>query len=211
MKTIYFFSGLGADSSVFKKIRTKGHQVVHLDWITPLKGETLNHYAQRLGAAVQPIGGIYVGLSFGGLVAQELATVKRPDHLILLASVRSPKEYPFHIRVLKPFGFLVPRNIKLFSGIIAWFMGAQTQRSQELLRRFIDQVDPVFAQWAVRRVLAWKGCKVKAPITSIHGDSDKIFPAVSAKPDHIIPAAGHFFTIDHALELNEILEPLLRD
>ncbi|MBC7849623.1 MAG: hypothetical protein H7Y31_07800, partial [Chitinophagaceae bacterium] len=50
---VYFISGLAADRRVFKNIVLPDeHEIVHLDWITPLKGESLREYSQRLSSPI---------------------------------------------------------------------------------------------------------------------------------------------------------------
>jgi len=46
---VYFISGLGADKRIFSKIRLNDKfKIIHLDWISFEKKETLKSYAERL-------------------------------------------------------------------------------------------------------------------------------------------------------------------
>ncbi|MGN6647483.1 MAG: alpha/beta fold hydrolase, partial [Cytophaga sp.] len=68
---LYFFSGLGADKRVFKKLRLPEHvEIRHVEWIQPQPEESLKNYVRRLSAVIQtdkPF--CLIGLSFGGIVA----------------------------------------------------------------------------------------------------------------------------------------------
>lgn len=63
----YFISGLGADKRIFSKLKLNENiNIIHVDWITPNKNESLASYAQRLISAMdlpQPFA--LVGVSLG--------------------------------------------------------------------------------------------------------------------------------------------------
>src|SRR6218665_2073919 len=45
-RNVYFLSGLGADQRVFRKLELDKHfQVRHIEWIRPLRNESLRSYA----------------------------------------------------------------------------------------------------------------------------------------------------------------------
>ena len=71
----YFIPGLAADKRVFRHIQLPGNFTpVFLEWIAPIKDETLPQYAYRLAEQIEinePF--IIIGLSFGGMLAVEIA------------------------------------------------------------------------------------------------------------------------------------------
>ena len=64
----YFISGLGADKRVFSKLKIDGQiNIIHLDWIEPVKKESLASYTKRLSKKVDTTTPFaIVGVSFGG-------------------------------------------------------------------------------------------------------------------------------------------------
>lgn len=49
----YFISGLGADKRIFSRIKLDERiHVIHVEWIKPLKKESLPDYAKRLSEIV---------------------------------------------------------------------------------------------------------------------------------------------------------------
>src|SRR5687767_12739166 len=103
---VYFISGLAADKRVFKYISLPaGCEAVHLEWITPQKDETLASYALRLAAAInreEPFA--LVGLSFGGMLATEIAKQYKPAVTILISSVPVAKQLPGYFRMAGKMG-----------------------------------------------------------------------------------------------------------
>jgi len=70
---IYILSGLGVDRRVFNKMNFKGLNLTYLDWIAPLPTESISCYALRLSAKITTERPILIGLSFGGMIAMEIA------------------------------------------------------------------------------------------------------------------------------------------
>src|SRR6266487_4519719 len=96
MMKVYFISGLAADKRVFKHIQLPpGFEAVHLDWISPQKDESLANYALRLADNInrnEPFA--LVGLSFGGMLATEIAKRYHPAATILISSVPVSTQLP---------------------------------------------------------------------------------------------------------------------
>ena len=55
MKKVYFISGLGADKRIFSFLDLSFCEPVFIDWITPLKNESLESYALRLRKQIPDI------------------------------------------------------------------------------------------------------------------------------------------------------------
>jgi surfactin synthase thioesterase subunit len=81
-KRIYLISGLGADRRVFKKlVFPTDFELIYLDWITPEPAESLEAYAARLALNIDTSAPFYlIGLSFGGMLATEIAKKLNPVH-----------------------------------------------------------------------------------------------------------------------------------
>ena len=73
LKPIYFISGLGADERIFQWLRYDGYRPIHIHWLPPERRESVEHYAHRLAQDIKDKRPIIVGLSFGGIVAIEIA------------------------------------------------------------------------------------------------------------------------------------------
>lgn len=126
----YLIPGLGADERVFRRLRLPGPSQV-LSWLKP-ESPPLVHYAARLAEAVPADEPCWlVGVSFGGLLAQEIGRLRPLARIVLISSLSSPRDLPPLLRLagttglrrLLPFGLLkgLPR-------LAQWFFGARGHR-----------------------------------------------------------------------------------
>jgi hypothetical protein len=104
MSNVYFISGLGADHRLFEKQIQAGINLNILPWKIPFKNETLQSYAKRMSEEIKDKNKFIIGgVSLGGIVAIEISKILKPEKVILISSVKSSKEIPFYIRMLKYF------------------------------------------------------------------------------------------------------------
>ena len=212
---VYFISGLGADKKAFERIRLSAKYCIrHLDWIEPLKGETLNEYAKRLAARIytsQPY--CIVGLSMGGMIASAMTDFLHPYRTVLISSIGCNKEFPPLLRFAKktktykllPDFIFRPQNL----GIIQRLFGTKAKNEKALIRYFISQTSPKFIKWAIEAIVNWPNCDRPKQIFHIHGNNDKMFPIKYTRPDVIISKGSHFMVWTKAGEVSKILEQAL--
>src|SRR5262245_52829260 len=143
---VYFLSGLGADKRAFQHIRlSKQYAIHHIEWIKPLKGESINAYARRLAASIdttQPFG--LVGLSFGGMVATEMSTFLSPEKVVLISSTYTANELQLPIRWigwLRLHKLVSPSWLKKSASLAHWFFGTQSAREKKLLDQIMHDTD----------------------------------------------------------------------
>ena len=73
-ESVYLMPGMGANPRIFEFLSLdKYFDVYHLSWIPPEKDESLDHYAQRMGQRIKHKNPILIGVSFGGVLVQEIA------------------------------------------------------------------------------------------------------------------------------------------
>lgn len=97
-KELYIFSGLGADEKVFQKLYFSDFSPTFIKWIAPQEEETIENYATRLLDQIRTTKPILIGLSFGGMIAVEVAKQIDTEKVILIASAKTQNEIPFYFR-----------------------------------------------------------------------------------------------------------------
>src|SRR3982751_617609 len=137
--TVYFISGLGADWRIFSKLRLPSSVTIkYIEWLEPLRRESLNDYCKRLTGQINTKEKfMLVGLSFGGMVAIEIAKLIAAEEVILLSSIATSKELPLYMRVINRIKLhtIFPASLmKRCTLVIYWLFNARTQKEQELLR-----------------------------------------------------------------------------
>src|SRR5689334_1375050 len=103
MNNVYFISGLGADKRAFSFLDLSFCNPVFIEWIKPLKKETLKEYAIRLRKQIPEPDPVIVGVSFGGMLITEIAKEDHNVKGIIISSNKTKKEFPGIYRAGKYF------------------------------------------------------------------------------------------------------------
>jgi pimeloyl-ACP methyl ester carboxylesterase len=211
MKDVFFLSGLGADKRVFDYLNLEGHRLHHIFWIEPLRGETIGEYARRLLPQIQGDNPILVGVSFGGIIALEIANLVKAEMVILISSAKSPADIPNHFKMmarLNIYKLIRPKPVRTANPIMFWLFGVVRKEHKTLLSAIMADTDETFFAWAVEAIPAWKGNTPSCKVIQVHGTSDRILTFRSA--DYIVPRGGHLMIVTRADEISQILQGLLR-
>lgn len=180
---LFLLPGLGYDCRIFDKMDWKGYEVVRLNWIEPQRGESLHDYALRLFAQAGNPEPPYtlIGHSLGGIVAQEIASVRPVDRVILISSLKSSQELPSQFRWVRRL-----RLHKFFTkgGSIRtvryWGknQGFPTQADQEMFKDMVGQHSNFYLQWALQSLCRWQSPSLPSTtqLFHIHGKKDKTLP-----------------------------------
>ena len=212
-QTIYFVSGLGADERIFQWLRCDGFRPVHIYWITPEKGESIESYAKRLAEQIEEEHPIIAGLSNGGMIAVELAKQLTAQKIILFSSVKHRSEVPFYFKVFRAFPIhrIMPNKSLLwaFYWLAYWLFSPAGTAQRALFKTILIETDPHFLKWALHKVVVWQNDEVPENIVHIHGKRDRIFPYRFVQPDHAIEGSGHLMVMNQAEEMSNLLETLI--
>jgi pimeloyl-ACP methyl ester carboxylesterase len=208
--------GLGADAALFDPQRAAFPDLEVPAWPDPHPGETLPAFAARVAERVEPGDGLVLGgVSFGGMVALEMARVLRPRAVVLIASCTSGAAIRGPMRVLGRAWCRVPKPLlkgsPAVAPLLAWGFGAETAEGRALMRHFLETRSPAFVQWGLRALLAWAptvgpGC----PVYHVHGGADRLIPASRVSANRVIPGGGLLVNVTHADEVNAFLREVLR-
>ncbi len=207
-KEVYIFSGLGADERVFQNLDLSEFSAHHIKWIKPQSNESIERYASRLLTQINSPNPTLLGLSFGGMIAVEVAKQIKTEKVILISSAKSKSNIPFYYRLagLLSLNKLLPVSLLKSSNFISnWFFGTKSIREKHLLKQIINETDRDFLQWAIDKIVNWDNMSVPKNIISIHGSSDKILPIGYTSSDYAIKDGGHFMILNKAEEITNIL------
>lgn len=214
MKKLYFFSGLGADRSTFNRLKLyQAFEYVYVDWLIPEKKESLSSYCTRLIEKYHIIKGqIYIGLSFGGIIASEIDKQQKADLIILISSISQRSEKPPYLKFVNFFklNYLIPKKQLTKSNIIIHNkMGAESELDKKRLNSILEKSDYLFTRWAINKMVSWRNNIIPDNIIRINGDKDKVFPLKNINSQYIIKGGTHFIVWNRANELSEIINKYL--
>jgi pimeloyl-ACP methyl ester carboxylesterase len=224
--------GLGSDYRLLEPQREEFSQLVVPPWIPPLRGESLPHYAARMAETVRPgdcpdfrgrtpqewdcppvaPGSPLVlgGVSFGGMLALEMARHLKPDAVVLIASCRSPRGLRPIYRAGRRLLPLVPVQAwgvaKLLSGPVVRLRIHVPPARRKLAVAMFKQSDSRFMHWTLHAILNWQPTPLTGiPVFHIHGGRDPLIPARRVTADEIIPDGGHLINVTHGDEVNRFI------
>jgi len=212
MKKIYILSGLGADERVFRYLDFKDLDITFIQWIKPLKNETIVNYAQRIREQIKSENPILIGLSFGGIVATELTKIIPVEQLILISSLKTRREIPVVYRLagrlrlhqLIPYSFL-----KKDHSLNRWLFGIIRKNDKDLFKRVLADTDIDFLKWAINCIVKWDNTQLHHNLFHIHGTKDKLLPFKNAGETIGIENGGHLMVLDKAKQVSEVLHQII--
>jgi pimeloyl-ACP methyl ester carboxylesterase len=210
---VYFISGLAADKRVFRDIQLpEGFEAVYLDWIQPEKDESLPQYALRLAANInkeEPFA--LVGLSFGGMLATEIAKQYQPVATILISSVPVSKQLPVYYRFAGKLKLhkIVPVSLIKTSASVKRFVSREQNEVKKVLWQIIHESDTGLIKWSMNAILNWHNETIPQPVWHIHGTKDEILPVRYTNPTHTIPKEGHMLVMTRPDAVNAFLKKVL--
>ncbi|MEO5946160.1 MAG: alpha/beta hydrolase [Chitinophagaceae bacterium] len=213
MKKVYFISGLGADKRAFSFLDLSFCEPLFVDWIKPEKRESLQQYALRLRQTIPDKDPMVVGMSFGGMLASEMARAECGVKAIIISSNKNSKEFPSFLRIGKylPLYNWVPFSLlKRSQNVYSRIFGAKGSEQKKVLRQIVADTDPQFVRWGIHSILHWKSEDKKANIIHIHGTADILLPFRLVKADYVIQSGKHVMTLDQHEEISPILKELIQ-
>lgn len=218
MAQVYCISGLGADERIFCKLQVPGSSFHFVRWVQPLAAETIETYASRLAGQIEHENPVLIGVSFGGMMAIELAKILPVNKVVILSSIKSSAELPRWMKLSGKYSLdrLLPskplhsiRPLKALRPIQNYFLGTESEEEKAIANHFRDNVDPVYLRWSIHQVLNWQNEWRPEKLYHLHGSRDHIFPLKHVRPTHVIPDAGHFMVMNKCEEINGILTEIL--
>lgn len=212
--SLIFIPGLGADPRLFLYQKKAFRNSLYPPWIAPEKDETLAGYARRWAGELQlKPGCCLAGVSFGGMVVQEMARWVKPKAVILIGSCRSPASIPSPLKMagsLPAWPAFSKSLCRIFPIQSGYFLGAKTPSQRHLLLQMFLETPDDFADWTVKAIRGWKGCKPgKTKLFHIHGEKDHLIPIKRVQPDKVLRGGGHLINLTHAEEVNGFIRDCL--
>jgi pimeloyl-ACP methyl ester carboxylesterase len=178
---VYFMPGMAANAAIFEyiKLPEDKFEVHYLEWIIPLDNESLKDYALRMNRYVKHDNIVLIGVSFGGVVVQEMSNHLNVRRLIIISSVKCRDELPRRMRFAAKTGFfkLIPTSLLDYVDHFEKLAVNDFLRKRaRLYRKYLSVRNNKYLDWAIKNMVCWDCEKPRKDLVHIHGDSDLIFP-----------------------------------
>ena len=212
--SVYCMPGLAASSLIFERIALPQELFdVHLlDWELPIGDESLTSYAKRMAEKITAPNPVLIGVSFGGILVQEMAAFLSPQKVIIISSVKSNLEFPRRMKMAKTTKAykLIPTSI--FSNIeklSTFSFGKSITQRLKLYERYLSVRDVYYLDWAIKNVILWEPTRVNPNVIHIHGDADEVFPIENIKKCIVVKGGTHVMILSKYKWLNENLPAII--
>jgi len=207
--------GLAASPGIFERIALPDSFEIHwMHWIIPRKDEPLQEYVKRLiKEQIHHKNPILMGVSFGGIVVQEIAKQITYKKLILVSTIKSHHEYSDFLKIAIKYNLhkIFPTKALNYIDLIEKIAFTKPlKRKMKLYKQFLDVTDPLYFDWALKTVLAWKQEEPLENTIHIQGNKDKVFPIEKLQtPLIVVPNGRHDMIVFKAGWFNKHLPELL--
>ena len=198
--SVYFMPGLAANASIFERISLPADQfdTYFMEWEIPLDNETLSEYAQRISKKVTHENPVLVGVSFGGILVQEMAQFLNPSKIIIISSVKSNLEFPTVFKLAKQTKAykLIPTSlIDNVYNLAKFTFGEKVIKRLKLYQMFLTVRDKKYLDWSIESIILWDRKKADPNVVHIHGDADEVFPIKYVKDCIVVKGGTHIMIL----------------
>ncbi len=207
--------GLAASSQIFEYIHLSEDkfELHYLEWITPdSKDENLAAYASKYVALIKHELPVLIGVSFGGILIQEIGNLIPVKQLIIISSIKCRAEMPKRLKFIKnskAYKFFPSKKLSRIDDFSKYDFHPHLKKKTELYNKYLSIRDENYLNWAIHNVLHWSKAFPDKNIIHIHGTKDEIFPIKYV--ENCIPIEGgtHAMIIIKAKKISSILEDVL--
>jgi pimeloyl-ACP methyl ester carboxylesterase len=203
--TIYLLPGIEKDFPIFDRMRELLPESVLVEYPPPQRAETLSSYAGRVAQRLVP-NSIVAGISWGGVLAQEVAPLLPAKGCIVIASVRGGHQLPPHMRLGRKLSRGTYSAVLRAAGSIAHYVPKSVKTSSTYQFSKFASSDG-WHRWAASALNTWSPSPLleAIPVLHIHGTADRTFPIRHVDADVEIEGGKHALPISHPREVADAI------
>lgn len=211
---VYFMPGMAANPSIFEHIKLpeENYEIHWLEWQIPNKTETLREYAERMCKFIEHSNVVLLGVSFGGILVQEMSKLIKVKKMIVVSSVKSHHELPKRLKLLKvtkAYNILPTQLVSNIDLLAKYAFGETIKKRVDLYKKYLSVNDKTYLDWAIKQVVCWDQEEAHPDATYIHGDKDVVFPHSCGGNSIVINGGTHIMIINKYKWFNENLPKLI--
>lgn len=161
---------------------------------------------------VTQINPILLGVSFGGVLVQEMSKYLPGCQVVIVSSIKSKDELPLSMKMAKKTNAhkLLPMQwINNLDNLSLFVFGEGIQRRLALYQKYLSERNPDYLSWAIDSLVNWDKTEVSKNIIHIHGEKDTVFPIKNLLHPFMKIKGGHAAIITQAHWFNKELSKIL--
>ena len=213
---VYMMPGMAASPTIFERIKLPEDQFqIHwLEWMIPNKDESLQDYAKRMTAKIVHDNIVLLGVSFGGILVQEMSKFIDVKKLIVVSSVKSQHELPKRMKIarfLKAYKMVPTQLLSNIDVLKKYAFNDTISKRIDLYKTYLSVSDKRYLDWAIKQVVCWDQEQPNPKAIYIHGDKDAIFTHSCDGNCIVVEGGTHIMVITKCKWFNEHLPKLITD
>ncbi len=213
---VYLMPGMAANPTIFEHIHLPedDYKIHWLEWQIPNKNETFEAYAKRMCKFIEHDNAVLLGVSFGGMLVQEMSKFLNLKKLFVVSSVKSHHELPKRLKLLKitkAYRILPTSLIGNIDLLAKYAFGETIKKRVDLYKKYLSVSDKVYLDWAIKQVVCWEQKEPHPDAIYIHGDKDIVFPHSCGGNCIVIEGGTHIMVINKYKWFNENLPKLIEN
>jgi len=207
---VYFVPGMAAGSEIFTNIRfpENQYQIKVLEWLIPEQNESLKSYAHRMALRITKPNAILIGVSFGGVVAQEMSQFLNLKKLIIISSVKTKHELPRRMKIAartKAYK-LIPTSLVLsVEDLTKFALGPKSKKRLALYQQYLHVRNEHYLRWALEKMITWGREEQLSDVIHIQGEKDGVFPMKYISDCKVIQNGTHIMILNRGREISQLL------
>ena len=214
---IVYVPGIGADHRAFSRLKTAPDQPqVYADWLSlESTDESFETYCKRLVDHYKITNeDTLIGLSFGGLVVQQIAKVHGNKQVILVSSFRNRSDlkvlwtYCLKFKLYR----LVPAfQLPLLAEVASPFLHSWRRKESKILREMLKDANFKLIRWSLKQIaLIDLKSTYHRRYLSLIGDKDLLI-RTWCSDEMIIPDGAHFMIYTKAEAISGKINAYLQE
>lgn len=211
---VYLMPGMAASPKIFEHIKLPENQFeIHLlEWVIPVNNESISDYALRMITFIKHDNVVLLGVSFGGILVQEMSKHIKLQKLIIVSSVKSMHELPTKMQLAKTtkaYKLLPTQLLSNIDALAKYAFGKSVIKRIELYKKYLSVNDSAYLSWAIEQVVCWNQQDIIPELVHIHGDNDAVFPIKYISNAIVLENGTHIMIINKYKWFNENLPRII--
>ena len=212
---IYFVPGLAAGPEIFENLNLSEdkYDLHYLAWKTPLAiEETIANYAMRMCEDIKEKKPVLLGVSFGGIMVQEMSKYLDTKKIIIISSVKHHEELPKRFQMVKftkAYKLFPTKVVSNFEDYAQYFLGKSLKKRADIYKKYLSVRNQLYLNWSIRNVIKWEQTEKNQNITHIHGTDDHVFPLKNINDCIKIENGSHVMIITKGKKISKIIDEVL--
>jgi len=205
---------MAANPTIFENIKLPKHQfTIHwLEWLIPEPKESISAYAKRMTDKIEHEDPVLLGVSFGGILVQEMSKHIRVYKLLVVSSVKNKHELPRRMKLAKrtkAYKLLPTQLVGSIDFLAKYAFGDAVIKRIDLYKKYLSVNDKRYLDWAIEQVVCWDQEESLSNAIHIHGEKDAVFPHRCLGDCTVVKGGTHIMIINKYKWFNENLPKII--